>query len=75
MQQFSKLDDNTLQITDDVVIKPAVSTYLYNDLIAMRDSLVNQKSSFDKIQDGKIASAQALVDAADSLGIVATKEE
>lgn len=73
-KQFLKEDANTLKITSPVEVKEEVSTYQYQDLVAMRDALVNEKQTFNDSIDARITDAQTLVDAADDLGIVARIE-
>lgn len=71
MPQYTKVDANTIQITVQPVVAPVTSTYLYNDLQANLANLQAEKISWNAAQDAKIATAQALVTAADGLGIVA----
>lgn len=68
--QFTKLDENTLQITTTVTPEEVVQTYVYDDLVSILTSLQGQKDDFNTDIDQKIADAQANVDAADGLGIV-----
>lgn len=71
-KQFEKVDANTLKITEQVVVKPAVSTYKYEDLVSIRDSLLVQKDAFNRDIDAKIAEAEEHIAAADNLGLVET---
>ncbi len=74
-KHFVKVDENTLKITEEVVVKPAVSTYTYNDLVSNLANLKIQKATFNTEIDHKIIDAQELIDAADGLGIVAVQVE
>jgi len=75
MKQYIKLDDNTLKIVDEIVVKEAVSTYIYNDLVAQRDALVDKKTRFNLEIDAKIREAQEAVTNADNLGIVPKQDD
>lgn len=68
---FAKLDANTLEITKTVVPQTIVETYTYDDLAALVTNLQAQKDAFNADIDSQIADAQANVDAANDLGIVA----
>lgn len=68
--QYAKLDDHTLQITVQENPPVEVSTYIYDDLVSAVTALQAQKTAFNTDIDAKIASAQALVTEADTLGIV-----
>lgn len=71
---FTKVDANTLQITTDVTPQQVVATYVYDDLVTILADLQSQKDAFNVDIDQKIADAQANVDAANTLGIVAVTE-
>lgn len=73
-KQFAKLDANTLQITTVVTPPTVVATYVYNDLVAALANLQAQKDAFNTDIDQKIADAQANVDAANNLGLVAVSD-
>lgn len=75
MPKFTKLDANRLQITKEIVPETIISDYTYDDLVTTVANLQAQKDSFNTDIDQKIADAQANVDAADNLGIVAVPLE
>lgn len=68
---FAKIDANTIQITTMVVPQEVVQTYVYDDLVSILTGLQAQKDAFNTDIDQKIADAQANLDAADGLDIVA----
>lgn len=72
-KQYTKLDNHTLQITEQVTPPVQVSTYVYDDLVSAVTTLQTQKTVFNTDIDQKIADAQALVTEADNLGIVSTQ--
>lgn len=66
---YKKIDDNTLGMTDEEVVTTE-SSYVYNDLVAIRDGLVNELSVFTTSQNEKIAIANQNIATADQFGIV-----
>lgn len=72
-KQYAKLDDNTLQITKEVITPAIVETYVYDDLVSKLSTLQAQKDAFNADVDQQIADAQADVDAANSFNLVSVQ--
>lgn len=72
-KQYEKLDDNTLQITKEVITPAIVETYVYDDLVSKLSTLQAQKDAFNADIDQQIADAQADVDAANSFNLVSVQ--
>ena len=68
MKNYEKLDENTLKITE-VIPQTRVETYIYQDLVARKDRLVNQKALFITKIDQDIADADMAISQANSLGV------
>lgn len=71
MKNYERLDANTLKIIKPVEVQEEISTYQYQDLVTRVLNLQTQKDSFNADIDAQITDAQAAVDAANSLGIIA----
>lgn len=69
---FTKLDDNTLQATTiPVTPEPVTNTYDYDFLQQQLIDIQAQKDRDNAARDAELAEVQALIDAADQLGITA----
>lgn len=69
MNQYEKVDANTLRIIKERVLEPLVETYVYQDVLARHNQLIEQKAAFNSAIDAQIAEAKAAVDAADGFGL------
>ena len=68
---YAKIDDHTLEITDTTTtIDVVVSSYVFDDLVAMRDRQVQDKQTLSDQKDVDIAAANTLITKATDLGIV-----
>lgn len=68
MKNYTKLDDNTLQINEEVVLQ-SMSTYLYADLVVMKNKLAMDKVEYCAAKDKEIANIEEMILQADLLGI------
>lgn len=72
--EFRKITENVIEIKE-VETKEVVKTYVYNDLLVMRDNLVKEKLNWVEQHDKKIAELDATIAEADRLGIKVKPEE
>ena len=74
MQQATKLDDFTLEVTTTPEVTPVVQTYDRGFLEQQKLDIQKSKDDFDSLRDAELAQVQALLDLCDQNNIIVKPE-
>ena len=69
MKKYTKIDDNTLQVEEDITTN-TTSIFDYDELLARKERNLQNVADFTAQKDAENAEIDALIVQADQLGII-----